>query len=319
MKKKKNFKLRTPLSIKGGIRAQTDHAGPFRVWWSRRWTDVLEGFRMGPRLGRGRHYAISGQVSELGVTPGCVTAEVQGALAEPYRCAIRFTSLDGAQKEKVLAVLKARPMLIARLIAGELPHEVETAFEQVKAPLFPRRSNDIQSTCSCPDWANPCKHLAAVYCLLGEAISKTPLLLLALRGLAREDLIDAKERMNPVEALAPVALAKRAKKAAQKKEDVAKPLTAEVFYGAPRPPIADFGAMPSSVIAAPFIQRLGPLPFWRGQERFSDTLEHLYARAASRGMTVWSGDPLDLRRPEEKIIIKGASLHLKQYLRIERG
>jgi hypothetical protein len=77
--------------------------------------------------------------------------------------------------------------------------------------------------------------------------------------------------------------------------------------------------MPSSVIAAPFIQRLGPLPFWRGQERFSDTLEHLYARAASRGMTVWSGDPLDLRRPEEKIIIKGASLHLKQYLRIERG
>jgi hypothetical protein len=83
--------------------------------------------------------------------------------------------------------------------------------------------------------------------------------------------------------------------------------------------MTDFGEMPASGIDAPLVQRLGPLPFWRGQERFSDTLEHLYARAATRGMTVWSGDPLDLRRPEEKVIIKGASLHLKQHLRIERG
>ena len=305
-KVKKRFKLRAPLTIKGGIRAQTAHAGPFRVWWSRRWTDVLEGFRMGPRLGRGRHYAISGQVSELAMTSGCVSAEVQGGNADPYRCSIRFAALDASQKEKVVAALKSRPMLVARLLAGELPHEVEMLFEQVHAPLFPRRSGDIQSKCSCPDWANPCKHLAAVYCLLGETISKNPLLLLTLRGIARVDLVDAEKLIKPAKPI-------------RKTKVVAAPLTLESFYGISHPPMTDFGEMPASGIDAPLVQRLGPLPFWRGQERFADTLEHLYARAATRGMTVWSGDPLDLRRPEEKVIIKGASLHLKQHLRIERG
>jgi len=305
-KSKKPFKIRAPLSIKGGIRAQTEHAGPFRVWWSRRWTDVLEGFRMGPRLGRGRHYAISGQVSELQMTSGCVTAEVQGAVADPYRCSIRFTTLNTTQKEDVVAALKSRPMLIARLIAGELPYEVETLFEQVHSPLFPRRSGDIKSTCSCPDWANPCKHLAAVYCLLGETLSKNPFLLLALRGIARADLIETMDVTAPKQPVAP-----RVKKA-----KVIPPLTTDAFYGTVHPPMTDFGAPPRVDIAAPLVQRLGPLPFWRGHERFSDTLEHLYVRAASRGMIVWSGDPLDLRRPEEKVIIKGASLHLKQHLRI---
>jgi hypothetical protein len=64
-------------------------------------------------------------------------------------------------------------------------------------------------------------------------------------------------------------------------------------------------------VPAPLIQRLGPLPFWRGQERFADTLEHLYARAATRGWTVWTGEPIDLRREDEKNIISGANLHLK--------
>jgi uncharacterized Zn finger protein len=316
MKKKKSFKLRAPLTIKGGIRAQTAHAGPFRVWWSRRWTDVLEGFRMGPRLGRGRHYAISGQVSELDMTSGCVSAEVQGANADPYRCSIRFASLDSSQKGKVVADLKARPMLIARLIAGELPHDVEMLFEQVHAPLFPRRSGDIQSACSCPDWANPCKHLAAVYCLLGETISKNPLLLLALRGITRADLIERPFAQEATDREIAVSLQGAGGRSSR---NIDEPLTVESFYGTPHPPITDFGASPGLDIYAPLVQRLGPLPFWRGQERFSDTLEHLYARAATRGMTVWSGDPLDLRRPEEKVIIKGASLHLKQHLRIERA
>lgn len=321
MKKKKHYKLRAPLTLRGGIRAQTAHAGPFRVWWSRRWTDVLEGFRMGARLGRGRHYAVSGQVSDLQVTPGTVTAEVQGASPEPYRCEIRFAHLEDTQKKRVVQALKSRPMLIARLLAGELPHEVETLFEQAACPLFPRRANDIQSSCSCPDWANPCKHLAAVYCLLGETISRNPLLLLALRGILRADLVS-------VEAPLEKGMKKESAKTKPSRKSV-KPVgsskapelswTPEAFYGTPHPPLTDFGVLPPAGIVAPLVQRLGPLPFWRGQERFADTLEHLYSRAIPRGMMVWSGEPLDLRRPEEKVVIKGASLHLKQHLRIERG
>jgi len=323
--KKKRYKLRTPLTLKGGIRAQTAHAGPFRVWWSRRWTDVLEGFRMGARLGRGRHYAISGQVSDLQITPGIVSAEVQGASPEPYRCEIRFVALTESQKQELCAALKQRPLLIARLLAGELPHEVETLFERVSAPLFPRRSNDIQSKCSCPDWANPCKHLAAVYCLLGETISKAPLLLLALRGISRSDLVEvsepsleAKRAGKSIETGAEKKQSgKRGKSQAKKNSDEG--VTPEHFYGTTHTPLTEFGSMPPSDIVAPLVQRLGPLPFWRGQERFADTLEHLYSRAIPRGVAVWSGEPLDLRRPEEKVVITGASLHLKQHLRIERG
>jgi uncharacterized Zn finger protein len=310
--KKKRYKVRTPLTLKGGIRAQTTHAGPFRVWWSRRWTDVLESFRMGARLGRGRHYAISGQVSDLQVTAGKVSAEVQGASAEPYRCEIGFAALEKEQKHKICAALKNRPMLIARLLAGELPHEVETLFEQALAPLFPRRSNDIQSKCSCPDWANPCKHLAAVYCLLGETIGRNPLMLLALRGIARADLVETTNDAKQPRAV-------KSKKTQSERKDVGAPMAPGSFYGTTHTPLTDFGSMPPADIVAPLVQRLGPLPFWRGQERFCDTLEQLCSRAIPRGMTVWSGEPLDLRRPEEKVVITGASLHLKQHLRIERG
>jgi uncharacterized Zn finger protein len=323
--KKKSYKLRTPLTLRGGIRAQTAHAGPFRVWWSRRWTDVLEGFRMGARLGRGRHYAISGQVSDLRITPGIVSAEVQGASTEPYRCEIRFAALTESQKQKIRLGMESRPMLTARLLAGELPHEVESLFEQATAPLFPRRSNDIQSKCSCPDWANPCKHLAAVYCLLGETISRNPLLLLALRGLSRADLLGCEEptcesaRSSGSSEKAEVNELKKGAKAKAKKKSEKSCVLPEEFYGTTHTPLTDFGLLPPSGVIAPLLQRLGPLPFWRGQERFSDTLEQLYSRAIPRGMMVWSGEPLDLRRPEEKVVITGASLHLKQHLRIERG
>jgi len=96
------------------------------------------------------------------------------------------------------------------------------------------------------------------------------------------------------------------------------PLNREMFYGKPYPPLTDFGAAPKTDVAAPLVYRLGPLPFWRGQERFADTLEHLAHRAVARGWSVWTGEPLDLRPAAEKVIIKGATLRLKQTLRIDR-
>ena len=308
-KKRKKYAIRSPLSVKGGIRAQAAHTDPLRAWWSRRWTDTLEGFRMGPRLGRGRHYAVSGQVSDLTLTPGSVTAIVQGAAAEPYRCEIHFACVDAAAKARITTALRQRPMLLARLLVGDMPHEIETLFNAEGCPLFPGRENDLKSKCSCPDWANPCKHLAAVYCLLGETITQSPLHLLALRGLTRADLLQGG---------APVCAPSQVTEGRQEcLPRLASTLTRESFYGTPQPPLTDFGAAPKTDIAAPLVRRLGPLPFWRGQERFADTLEHLAHRAASRGWSVWTGEPLDLRPPEARVIIKGAGLRLKQTLRID--
>jgi uncharacterized Zn finger protein len=300
MSKRKRHALRTPLSVKGGIRAQNAHSGHLRVWWSRRWTEMLENFRLGARLGRGRSYAVSGQVSTLSIEAGCVSASVQGTSSEPYESVLHFQCVDGEAKARIVAALRARPVWVARLLVGDLPFEVEPLFLAEGCPLFPKRNHDLVSRCTCPDWANPCKHLAAVYFLLGETITKNPLLLLNLRGVSRADVVG---EIAP--ALKPAGLP-----AAAHAEE---PLTAERFYGVTHAPLDDFGVAPKVSTHAPLIHRLGPLPFWRGQERFTDTLEHLYARAATRGWTVWTGEPLDLRREEEKVIIKGANLHLKQH------
>ncbi|MEI7898733.1 MAG: SWIM zinc finger family protein [bacterium] len=302
MSKKKRYTLRTPLNVRGGIRVQNPHMGKLRVWWGRRWTEVLENFRLGARLGRGRNYAVSGQVSSLVIKLGGVVAVVQGSNKEPYESDIRFRAVEGDAKARIIQRLRQRPMVLARLLVSDFPFEIEGLFREEGYPLFPQREKDLTSRCSCPDYANPCKHLAAVYYLLGEAITKNPLLLLELRGISRADLLgDAAEPQD--EALE-----------ALPSEGVAEvPLTHEGFYGAPQALFNEYGPALKSVTPAPLIYRLGPLPFWRGQERFTDTLEHLYARAATRGWTVWTGEPLDLRREDEKVIITGANLHLKNH------
>lgn len=304
MSKKKRHTARTPLNVRGGIRSQAPNGGPARAWWSRRWTEVIEHFRLGARLGRGRNYAASGQVSSLDITPGRVAARVQGANKEPYESMLLFRMAEGEAKAGLIRELHRHPMLVARLLVSDMPLEVEGLFRDAGCPLFPRRENDLTSRCSCPDYANPCKHLAAVYYLLGEAIAKNPMLLLMLRGISRADLLGAAAEQDGGALDADCLTLAGACEAAGE-------IGAEDFYGTPQPPFDDFGTAVKSVTHAPLICRLGTLPFWRGHERFADTLEHLYARAAARGWSVWAGEALDLRREEEKVIITGANLHLK--------
>jgi len=300
--RKKKYALRTPLNVKGGIRAQLPHGGPLRLWWSRRWLEILENFRLGARLGRGRNYAISGQVSSLAIRPGEVTASVQGSDKAPYESSVHLLTVEGEAKARLIRALRQRPMLIARLLVADLPPEVETLFRAEKCPLFPRRENDIASRCTCPDYANPCKHLAAVYCLLGEAFTRNPLLLLELRGIHRNELLGVASGLADPSDLSD----------SPGPSDPSGLSDLSAFYGVPQEDFTDFGPAQKSVTHAPLIFRLGPLLSGAAQERFTDTLEHLYTRAATRGWTVWMGEPLDLRREDEKVVIKGAELHLKQ-------
>lgn len=302
MSKKKRYAARLPILVKGGIRAQQPHIGASRSWWSRRWLAFMENFRLGARLGRGRSYAVSGQVSDLSIAPGEVTAQVQGSGTSPYTAVIRVMALPPEKKGSLLRQLRQHPMLLARLLVGDLPVEIEALFQEEGLPLFPQRDHDLTSHCNCPDYANPCKHLAAVYCLLGEAVARNPLLLLALRGVSHERLFN----------LAPKASDNRKKELIGEHPEREVPWDAASYYGLVQAPFESFGSAQHTMTPAPLICRLGALPFWRGHERFVDTLEHLYTRAATRGWTVWSGERLDLRREDEKVIIKGATLHLKQ-------
>ncbi|HVH18485.1 MAG TPA: SWIM zinc finger family protein [Myxococcota bacterium] len=160
-------------------------------WWARRWTDVLESFEVGRRLGRGRLYARQGQVLELDIGQGFVTAQVQGSRDAPYLVRMRFSMLSSTDWKKVTKELAADPVLGPGLASGQMPEGVEEVFEGLGLSLFPRANGDLKTACSCPDPANPCKHVAAVYYLLGEEIARDPYLLFKLRGLDRNDLVTA--------------------------------------------------------------------------------------------------------------------------------
>lgn len=150
-----------PLEAKGGIKASSRRGGFAEKWWGKRWIEVLESFRIGARLQRGRAYARRGQVLDLHIGPGEVSARVQGSRPKPYEAALRLKALSAAEWEGVAAVLAERPEYIARLLAGEMPREIEEVFAQAGVSLFPARRGDLKTECSYPDWSNPCKHIAA--------------------------------------------------------------------------------------------------------------------------------------------------------------
>ena len=194
---RKRYPLRIPRQA-AGIRAQESRCGSGRSWWAKRWLEVLERMGLGSRLGRGKNYAMSGQVVSLEIEGGKVFAKVQGTRPDPYEVVLDFRAPDAAAHGRIVARLRSEPILVARLLADDLPLEVEAAFKAEGCDLFPGgklpegsgRRYDMVSDCSCPDYANPCKHVSAVLLLLGEEIARRPLTLLALRGVSEEDLVD---------------------------------------------------------------------------------------------------------------------------------
>jgi uncharacterized Zn finger protein len=178
-----------PLEVDGGIRARSKRGAIGEQWWSRRFIDVLESFGMAGRLARGRNYARRGQVLGFEISCGYVTAQVQGSQPKPYQVRIRVTPLTKPQWRKVEQALAARALFRAKLLAGEMPREIEEVFADCGTPLFPRSAKDLEMSCSCPDWGVPCKHLAAVCYVLAEAFDLDPFGILAWRGRSREDLL----------------------------------------------------------------------------------------------------------------------------------
>ena len=180
-----------PRKAVGGIKARSKRGPIGEQWWSRRFIDVLESFGMQSRLTRGRNYARSGQVLSLDIGTGRVVAQVQGSRIKPYKVTLTVDPLTKPQWRAVEQALAARAVFRARLLAGEMPAEIEEIFAGCGTPLFPRSARDLVMACSCPDWEVPCKHLAAVCYVLAEAFDVDPFGMLAWRGKGREDLLAA--------------------------------------------------------------------------------------------------------------------------------
>jgi uncharacterized Zn finger protein len=191
-----------PISVKDGIKTKSERGEIGSTWWSKRWIKVLESFSMGTRLTRGRFYARQGQVISIDIEPGIVKARVQGSMSKPYNVKIKLKPLSDQNWEKITDAMASQALFAAKLLAGEMPTNIEEAFHAVHISLFPIAISDLETDCSCPDWANPCKHIAAVYYLLAEHFDEDPFLIFKLRGRTKEQIISTL-RAKRIETLPP--------------------------------------------------------------------------------------------------------------------
>jgi uncharacterized Zn finger protein len=174
-----------------------------------------------------------------------------------------------------------------------MPQDIERFFQSAGLSLFPGKSKDLKTECSCPDWSNPCKHIAAVYYLLGEEFDRDPFLIFKLRGLSREELI---KMLGSGEKEAAGGKGKRktppARGGEEKKIPTSEPLPADgsLFWNGGDLPEDFFGEVQIPPVSAVLLKRLGKFPFWRGKERFLDALEPVYTRASNRGLAVFLGE-----------------------------
>ncbi len=179
---------RTVRRPANGIKAQSGRQFG-KTWWASKWLAALDKLIDTGRLSRGRSYARRGQVLNLDIKPGRIDSRVQGSRPSPYKVQIEIKPLSEKEWGRVADEMAEQAIFAAKLLAGEMPQNIEEAFAAAKVNLFPASKGDLETECSCPDWSNPCKHIAAVYYLLGEQFDADPFLLFRLRGKNKDEIM----------------------------------------------------------------------------------------------------------------------------------
>ena len=179
-----------PLPAEGGLVTSRQRGAMAATWWSRRFVEVLESYGLGTRMQRGRRYARTGQVLSLDVHAATIAAQVQGSRRTPYLVTVSLPEPTPAQWQAIDEAMRAKVGFVARLLVGEVPADLVEVFRAAGVALFPGTWKELRARCSCPDWENPCKHIAAVLYVFADQLDTDPWLLLAWRGRSREEILD---------------------------------------------------------------------------------------------------------------------------------
>ncbi|MDR3231609.1 MAG: SWIM zinc finger family protein [Synergistaceae bacterium] len=296
-----------PIATRGGIKSKAKGGVN---WWSKRWYDFMETFNLGARLARGRSYARKGQVIDVEIEAGLVRGRVQGSRRTPYKVTIRFAPITEEGWERIVSRLNEQLLFAAQLMAGEVPQELEDFFQTERASLFPKLERRSDMQCDCPDSSNPCKHIAALFYVLGDAFDRDPFLLLQLRGMSREKLVallgmaqgsvsegEPEERSSFSET-EPLPFDDRFYRGSPL---FASSLSASPQSASSRPSEEEdvIGPLPRGDLNAPLLRRLGNLPFWRGDEPLFESLQEIYREAADRGRALALGEKLRIEEKSE--------------------
>ncbi|HIZ21949.1 MAG TPA: hypothetical protein IAA21_04005 [Candidatus Blautia faecigallinarum] len=170
-----------------------------KSWWGKAWCENLERYAdYESRLDRGKRYVRTGSVIDLKIQKGKILARVQGTRKTPYKVEIRISPLSEEKCQKIIAQCGRKLENVEKLLNGDFPEEMKELF-QSRDGLFPS-PREISFSCSCPDWALMCKHVAAALYGVGVRFDENPLLFFELRGIDVGHFIDV-TLANKVEAM----------------------------------------------------------------------------------------------------------------------
>ena len=221
---------------------------------------------------------------------------VQGSRPKPYNVTITVKDISSTGWKKLINAFSGQALFAAKLLAGQMPQDIEEAFKSAKLSLFPTQLKDLHTDCSCPDWSNPCKHIAAVYYLLGEEFDRDPFLIFKLRGLSREELVrllgETNQPKKKIKGKAPAESAGLMEPEQQEPVSLSEPLSVDptAFWGESIDTEGLLGDVQVPAVNASLPKRLGHFPFWRGEERFLDAIQPIYAAASPIGLNVFIGE-----------------------------
>ncbi|CAJ35101.1 SWIM zinc finger family protein [Methanocella arvoryzae] len=274
----------SPRKVEGGIKAKTKRGAIGSTWWSKRWVSVLDSFGWTNRLERGRRYARAGQVLDIKIAQGKAVADVQGSRSKPYDVEIMLAPFSPEEWDRIIDSMSAKAIFSAKLLAGEMPENIEDAFSEAGKSLFPTSPKELTTDCSCPDYANPCKHIAAVYYILAEEFDKDPFMIFRFRGMEKERLLEAlRKKRATVEEETGGGLSD------VRPEDDEKPgdeeITLASFWAGEGDSHVSFDIAPPEVNAA-IMKRLGTPTFWVSNEDFGKLMSKVYAEISRRAADV---------------------------------
>ncbi|MEL6130616.1 MAG: SWIM zinc finger family protein [Cyanobacteria bacterium J06636_28] len=270
-----------------------------RTWWGQKFIEAIEQLTDSGRLSRGRSYAKGNKVKSFSIENGVVKARVRGSVnpyfgvyKEPlYSTTIEFQPLSKAKWSAAVALIASKASLISRLLLNEIPDNIEDTFKQLNLNLLPGSQKDFKTHCSCPDYSNPCKHIAGVYYLVAAELDHDPFLLFELRGLSREDLLKELAKSPLGQALSaelqleqqPPTPVKTYYAPLEMLKVPAKTELREFWQGAKRLP-QTMEALPDGTVSGIPVKKQGDFPaFWTRDNSFIEAMETLYEQVKAKG------------------------------------
>ncbi len=265
-----------------------------KTWWGERFIEALEQFTEEGRLSRGRSYARNGKILNFTLSKGKITAKVRGSInpyfgvyKEPkYNVSISIKQIPRPSWTRVIKAISSKAGFISRLLMNEMPDNIEEIFDEFALHLLPWDEKDFTTKCSCPDWGNPCKHIAGVYYLVASEFDRNPFLMFRLRGLEQEEL--QKELIkSPLGQILLSGLTE--KKVTPKssesyytdieKEELKGHMTLKEFWTGSKKIPRHIEPVSETIIPGALIKKQGDYPpFWCKDSSFIEVMEKFYIR-----------------------------------------